>query len=84
MSFLSLSDLCRAVTPPRNPSRSRSQPAIWFQLVKIWVTSLRSRFSRRLSAVAFGEADLTARCELRLASPTMVKCRRRLSIPSSL
>lgn len=36
----------------RTPSTRLSHSAIWFQLVKIWLTSLRSRASRRLSAGA--------------------------------
>jgi len=34
----------------RRPYRRRNQAAIWFQLAKVRVTSLRSRFSRRLAA----------------------------------
>jgi len=36
----------------RSASRRLSHSPIWFQLAKVWLTSLRSDFRRRLSAIA--------------------------------
>ena len=44
---------------PRSPSRRLNQPWIWFQLLQMRVTSLRSRFSRRLSAGAGTPSHVT-------------------------
>ena len=47
---------------------SRETPLLGGGSIPVWVTSLRSGFLRRLSAVALAKADLTARIELRLAT----------------
>jgi hypothetical protein len=47
---------------PRNPSRSRSQPAIWFQLVKIGLTRLSQQSCISTSSAESSDGFVTRGC----------------------